>query len=95
MNQLLWVFADLMVDAPHRNEHGHVIADMVKVVDWMCMLMENVSTKDLDYDYNALCITLGKTENNLNRLSATDLRSKEASRSIKYLRLLVDKWKSK
>merc|ERR1712032_1102996 len=67
INRLLWVFADMM--------DGRT-AELSKVVEWMCLLLENVSTKDLDFDINALLITLGKMEENVSRISPTELRIK-------------------
>eukprot|EP01083_Nonionella_stella_P004227 12172_1 len=88
LNQLLWLLADLIVSNDARYSSNHHTA---KFVEWMSCVLENVNAKKMrDFNMNSLLNTLTKIESNLARCE-TD---KEAARSVKYLNLLIHKWKS-
>ena len=69
--------------------------NIIKYIEWTCLLLENLSTKELDFDMNLFQNTLNKVENNLSRMPSTKLGIKQVNRCVKILKLLVEGWKSK
>jgi len=88
LNQLIWYFTDLVNEADND-------ALVVKYLEWITLLMENISAKDIDFDINVLANTLNKIDNNLQRLSTIKSTVKSIKKATKYLSLLTEKWRNK